>query len=557
MANQTNKPVFELGLTLAGAASSAAYTAGVLDMLFSALQAWEASNPPHHVRLAAISGTSSGGMGAALMAAVLSSTTDGGKIKGSPFFDAIVEGDDCVDVEHLLMRKDIEKERGKLYSLCDTSKIEKVAIKRLTEFTATCEKPPYVADPLRIFIPVTNLQGIPYGIPARGSTSGTGYEMSLRADHVQFLLTWSSTLQAPEGIVLDANNAESPGWKQLCEVALASGAYPLVLKPRRLKIKAETYQQREWTIALEQPSAGTCHEVDTIPPAWNKSKDDLVDFWALDGGITNNEPFELVRCALASRKAVKRNPREGDKADRAVIMIDPIQESASPKPPDRISILGTAVDVILSLHAQAQFKMEELELARKEDCYSRFIIAPVRRPNGQDKKPVPYPLATAGLGGFAGFLDKELRRHDFELGRYNCQRFLRQHFVLPDGPPGQVNKLFSQWNNTLNKNDFTVVQGSKNHLPIIPLVGNAANTVKHPADWPKVRERRLEEIRGPLGNRLDAVVPRLRGQLGIGTCGCFNITIKLVWLMLRGIVVDTILDQVREGLRQRKQYEES
>jgi hypothetical protein len=585
MENFKEKPVFKLGLTLAGAASSAAYTAGVLDMLFSALESWEEygknnygpSGPPHRVELAAISGASSGGMGAALIAAVLSSIPRNGGITGNPFFNAIVEGADCVEVEDLLDVKDIVKERGRLYSLCDTSRIESVAEEKLTRFNATGYRPPYVADPLRIFIPVTNLQGVPYGIPARG-TGGAGYEMSLRADHVQFLLTWSNDVQAPEGIILDANDPESPGWKQLYEVALATGAFPLILKPRRLKIKAETYKYRKWTIARDKPSAGICREVNTIPPTWNKSPDDPVEFWALDGGTMNNEPFELVRCALArlpkdedgereksspveGRKAEKgdieaekRNPRQGNEADRAVVMIDPIQESLSSEPPDHVSILGTAVDIVLSLHAQAQFKMEDLELARKPDCYSRFIIAPVRRPDGQDSPPVPHPLATAGLGGFAGFLDSRFRKHDFELGRYNCVRFLRKHFILPDDS-SEKNKLFEQWKTT-EKNDFKVDRDGKNHLPIIPLVGKAATDAKHPCDWPKVGESRLEYIRRLLLKRLNAVVPRLIRQLGLGRCGLLNIGIKLGWYMLEDVVVDTLIDRVSEGLKERSQYEE-
>jgi predicted patatin/cPLA2 family phospholipase len=34
-------PVFKIGLVLAGAVSAGAYTAGVVDFLFEALEAWE------------------------------------------------------------------------------------------------------------------------------------------------------------------------------------------------------------------------------------------------------------------------------------------------------------------------------------------------------------------------------------------------------------------------------------------------------------------------------------------------------------------------------------
>jgi hypothetical protein len=419
-----------------------------------------------------------------------------------------------------------------------------------------------VADPLPIFIPVTNLQGVPYAIRAQGNSEAK-HVMSLHADHVRFLLSWDKALlkDPEEGIVLDAEDPGSPGWKELCKVALASGAFPLVLKPRRLQAKVRAYEEREWTIAGEEPVDGSCQESSQIRPEWNKDKDDVIEFLAVDGGIMNNEPFELVRRALADGEAKKRNPRNGGKATRAVVMIDPVQESTSLKPPDKINVLGTALDMVLSLYAQAQFKVEELELAQKPDCYSRFLIAPVRRPNGPEKDPAEHPLATAGLSGFAGFLDKELRRHDYELGRYNCRRFLSKHFILPDDTLAGENALFCEWDTAnqdiFDKEIFRVVRDNIEHLPVIPLVGEAAKAVKPPEIWPKVKEKRLADIRGRLLKRLDAVVPRLGRQLGLGRCGLLNIGIKLVWYVLGDAAVDELIDRVRAGLKDREQYEES
>ena len=81
-----DRPTFEIGLTMAGAVSAGAYTAGVIDFLFEALDAIEdvragrstdyltahrpdgtpwpdakqVIDPPHNVRLRAMSGTSAG-----------------------------------------------------------------------------------------------------------------------------------------------------------------------------------------------------------------------------------------------------------------------------------------------------------------------------------------------------------------------------------------------------------------------------------------------------------------------------------------------------------------
>ena len=70
---------FEIGLVLGGAVSAGTYTAGVLDYLFEALEAWEAAKkkeaqlplsqrkiPPHNVKINVIAGGSAGGMIAAM-----------------------------------------------------------------------------------------------------------------------------------------------------------------------------------------------------------------------------------------------------------------------------------------------------------------------------------------------------------------------------------------------------------------------------------------------------------------------------------------------------------
>src|SRR5215472_12798868 len=68
---------FKIGLAMAGAVSAGAYTAGVLDFLIEALDAWEAAKargervPMHRVSLDAASGASAGAMCAALLSILL------------------------------------------------------------------------------------------------------------------------------------------------------------------------------------------------------------------------------------------------------------------------------------------------------------------------------------------------------------------------------------------------------------------------------------------------------------------------------------------------------
>ena len=71
----TDKPEFQLGIAMAGAISAGAYSAGVMDFLIEALDAYEAAKvapdwtgPTHDVRIPVMTGASAGGMTAAIAA---------------------------------------------------------------------------------------------------------------------------------------------------------------------------------------------------------------------------------------------------------------------------------------------------------------------------------------------------------------------------------------------------------------------------------------------------------------------------------------------------------
>ena len=73
MSNNTKSGTFHLGITMAGAVSAGAYTAGFMDYVLEALNAWEEAKekhkddpnspiPNHDVMIDAIGGASAGGM---------------------------------------------------------------------------------------------------------------------------------------------------------------------------------------------------------------------------------------------------------------------------------------------------------------------------------------------------------------------------------------------------------------------------------------------------------------------------------------------------------------
>jgi predicted acylesterase/phospholipase RssA len=164
---------FELGLVLGGTVSAGAYTAGVLDFLIEALDNWETEKernpgivPNWKVTLKAISGTSGGGVLAAIMAKALSwkfphvSSKPTTLANSNPFYHVWVES---LDIKQMLSNTDIKSGRN-LESLLN-SECRFVAGEYVANFPAVplAQKTRhYVAEPLPIFLTLTNLRGIPY-----------------------------------------------------------------------------------------------------------------------------------------------------------------------------------------------------------------------------------------------------------------------------------------------------------------------------------------------------------------------------------------------------------
>jgi hypothetical protein len=200
----------------------------------------------------------------------------------------------------------------------------------------------------------------------------------------------------------------------------------------------------------------------------------------VDGGAMDNEPLELARTVLSG--AFGRNPREGHKAIRATVMVDPFPEmpSLGPADLDGVNPVSAFLALTNAWKSQARFKPVDLALANADEIYSRFLIAPSRK--GDTDVSNGYHLASGLLDGFGGFLSRELRLHDYLLGRRNCQIFLWRYFVLPDDNP-----LFASWNPDIKKEYAVTFAGDpRTFLPVIPLVRMRPATAEEPIPaWPK------------------------------------------------------------------------
>jgi len=445
---------FDIGLVMAGAVSAGAYSAGVVDFLIEALDEWDKaraapgySGPAHRVRIAAMSGASAGAMTAAIAAIALNSEFEPVADVNQPpagernrLFDGWVR---MADITRMLTRHDLEGGR-KLVSALDSSALAEIASSAL-DVRPLAGARRHVADPLPLFLTVANLRGVPYGIRVEGENRDYRHGMSAHADHMAFAVTRQGR-GLPGALTLElANLAEgarqakagggSSPWLVLRDSALASGAFPIGLAPRLLTRPIDDYAIRRWPVPVPEPAQPdrTLVEMRAIKPTWPANFAPQVDFWNVDGGLMNNEPLELARMALAGAEG--RNPRPGDKATRAVLMIDPFPNETGvvAGPAGDIDLIGVITGMFNALKNQTRFKLDELALAESEDVYSRFVIAPSRR--HADGTLARLAMASAIMGGFGGFLSEAFRRHDFQLGRRNCQRFLQEYLALPETNP--------------------------------------------------------------------------------------------------------------------------
>ncbi|MFN8659144.1 MAG: patatin-like phospholipase family protein [Candidatus Obscuribacterales bacterium] len=440
--------IFEIGLVLSGTVSAGPYTAGVIDYLIEALDAWyEAKRtgcsdiPTHNVLVRVVVGTSGGAMTASLLPGALYGDFQHFAQRSS----ALVTNSnnrlywswvEDIDMTDLLQRSDLNATEN-VCSVFDSTKIENIVdqIFDVDRLGKARPQPDWLDTELDIYIMVTDLTGVPYAIDMNGAALG----MRSHGSFLHFVLSPNLAPQSPRPYWLadtiwlntallrgSSPASNSQAGRQLKNAALASGAFPIGLKSRDLTVSRSHYFSLPWMVPVS-PEEG-CIVVRTIPPvkAWRTSEADYT-FTAVDGGIVNNSAVEFARLSLRG-SGMGRNPRFADQADKALIMITPFARQSSPdvRPSDIFSI---AKAVVVAMLDQSRFKIDELRLALDEDVYSRFIISPSysdRRGNTRR-----WPIYGELVGAFGAFVHKTFRKHDYLLGRRNCQQFLRNHFVLP------------------------------------------------------------------------------------------------------------------------------
>ena len=506
---------FKIGIAMAGAVSAGAYTAGVIDYLLETLQKWDLAKknndelgpehpmydhsvPMHDVVIEVIGGASAGGMTAAIAAL--------GMFEGlrpineynpekshNKLYDAWVNLNDAVGtptLEQMMQTGDILA-KNEVQSLLNSDPIDAIADKAgvLAQIN---DLPEYVSPNLQVILTITSLRGVPVAVnffdnklkeelkkkeaeenksrdtfTVEDAKEQPAHRMYVHKGIAHFMVMRTPGQYQPDHIVPFQPDSEADR-KLLLDCAKATGAFPLGLRARPLNniplayIKSMVFRM----FGLQnQPKMAQAIEI-TVD-------DDPFNFVAVDGGTINNEPFGEIIDAVEEKCKNNGNPY-------AIIMIDPFPNFAQDKAKKYkapSSLLDLIPNIFGAIRAQAMVKENDLMKGLAGDVTRRMVFP--------KKKNDAYPIACGALDGFGGFFSREFREHDFYLGRYNGQKFIRKHFSIPLDELEKA-KVFDDWKSDGSDERhqrFFIPDdlGGPGFYPIIPDMGvaNMAESVYH------------------------------------------------------------------------------
>lgn len=551
---------FYMGLNMTGTVSAGAYTAGVVDFLIEAMDAWYAERerqaqqfgsdyerwtiPPHEVQLAAMSGASGGGITAALAASALTqafSPVRRQRAADNPASNVLFKSwVEQIDISKLLGHADLDSNPGKVVSLLDSTPIQNIAREAFSTHVPLPRRRPWVRDGLKIILTLTNLRGVPYAIePQNDAESARGLYF---ADRQEFAVVWQQSGQP--GVALPLYPNGDGAWHELSTAAMATSAFPVVLAAQKINRTAGEFNHRRWRIPVAEPKCDgsgicECETSEEMRPAWALPDEAQFETLNVDGGTTNNSPVDCCRLELAGMEPAVpsgHNPRDPNKADRAVINVAPLATElpGTLPPPASDSLLSLPGQILGVLLTQSRMQGENLRLTADPNVASRWSISPTVDAHGIE------PLAGAALNAFGGFVSQVFREHDYQLGRRNCQRFLTNHFGLP-----WTNDLLAQYGaGQGSRGRWDAEYGFRSeadaavrNCPVIPVMPDLRTEVK--VERMAVDRSSLEPLCELAGDRVKRVVEALLAESGHGWAA--KLAFDALWAALGGTVKQKLL----------------
>ncbi len=530
-----NQRTFRIGLSMAGAISAGAYTAGVMDYLLEALENWqEAKNlglpgvPKHEVVLEVMSGASAGGMTAVVTAAAIQKhfppvhqqNYSGDAAHQNPLFDAWVNltekpGRDMMnqllDLGDISGSPDLNPNK-EVRSVFNSFFIGEIAGRVIdTTVKDPRVKRAYIADNLELVTTLTNLRGFNYDLEFITEAGKREDRMTMHKDLLHFQWSASGQYQQDGKIPFHFDTPDGLNKKLLADAAIATGAFPVGLAPKILTRDPKYINDNP----LLKITHGNEHVVNPI-----------ADYTAVcvDGGVINNEPYDLTEILLVNRSSAslrdaaerEASPPRGlvksaSEFDTAIILIAPFPNFEDQPAANYFclqSLKTTAGQLFKAMRQQLMLKSDMLERAYDDNDCTRFMVAPVRTKNGVTQK---NGIACGSVGGFGGFFSRKFRIHDYMLGRRNCQRFIQEFFCVP---VSACNPIIGYGYGNLTPAECCLLQTKSAHaFPILPdiRINRQRDCIRRPKveeefDYPSIGIKYLVGLEKKIRIRFGAVL---------------------------------------------------
>ncbi len=539
-------PTFHLGITMAGAVSAGAYTAGFMDYLIEVLELWEEKKeknrllgkddplydreiPMHDVCIDAFGGASAGGMVGMITALSTFSKmepvrTPSDVKTGNILYDSWVLLDDDVDptiqnkittFQKMLTTQDIHDSKHGIPSLLNSKPIDAIADRVFNQVPPKDQKrkkPKYISDDLRVLVTLCSIRGIPFEIKFQNFTSDNfpflpGHRMHEHMVIAHFKMKFDEELDKDVYLKFDPYDTQANELMKLC--TKGTGAFPIGLEMRQFEGKlTKKYIENTIIRSLGLKNASTIK-------VYINTKD--FDFTDVDGGTINNEPYAEVVNVLENM-----HPNyDTDNPMFGTIMIDPFpnfyNQDVAKEIKEETSIFQKNIWQVLSKSYslfQQQVRVKRSGALYKD--YFRLLVFPVKWDTSKRQLVDHPPLACSALGGFGGFLDIEFRKHDFFLGRDNARNFLRAYFMLEYNEESP-HPLFKDLTEEAKKIFIKNIDGKdevKKCFPVIPdiLYIQAKKDAKaNPYHYeipkfPQIKEGYFKSIEGGLRNRVKTLL---------------------------------------------------
>ncbi len=534
---------FELGLCLAGAISAGAYTAGVIDRLIEALEDWEVrkkldpeNTPQHQVKITTIGGASAGGMTAMITASIVHEEYQPMKeVSGEKFPNKLYDSWVNMVAEDMLTEilKTNDLDDNTITSLLNSNFIDQISEKAMpleVDPKKKVKEKSYFSKKMKVFLTLTNLNSFENVVDFDGA-SGSKDEYFIQSfnDYACFKLAESESEYSNDGW-MPLNFEKEINTSTARVSSMATGAYPGGLNARVLKRKWQYLWDNDWI----NPNKKTLVKHEKGSPKINKS-------YIVDGGMINNEPFEYLKKAMCQRDTKEEPELETcfSKINKTIVLIDPFpsQQYDYVKHTGIINILGGTLNALIG---QSRIKTSDFNEALDINNGSQFIIAPSSK-RKEEEYNGSFAIASGCLGGFGGFIKKDFRKHDFYLGRMNCEKFLRNYFTFPEDSTNPI--FINGYKDVLNKAIFKSTK-VENRLQIIPLFSDVAS--KNVPEYPKVSAADVKKYLPQIKNRIQKIMMNSVGDSSIAKVKMWMGCKVLLNKKIANAVMKTILKSLKE-----------